>query len=127
MIHSDVRRPIHTPTQGGARYTVTFIDGYSRYVMVYFTIQKSRIIDCFFEHKSLVENQFNRKIKCIGTDNGGEYINHSFARICKQAGMRHQTTTPYSLQQNGLTKRMKRIIIERARSMIHHMHADQKW
>nr|CCA27162.1 putative polyprotein [Albugo laibachii Nc14] len=41
MIHSDVMGPMHTSSQGGARYMVTFIDDYSRYVMVYFMKQKS--------------------------------------------------------------------------------------
>ena len=36
MIHSDVMGPMHTISQDGARYMVTFIDEYSRYVMVYF-------------------------------------------------------------------------------------------
>nr|CCA24520.1 putative polyprotein [Albugo laibachii Nc14] len=60
-------------------------------------------------------------------DNGGEYIIHSLAKICKQAGIRHQTTFPYSPQQNGLAERMNKTITERATSMNHHMHVDQKW
>ena len=85
------------------------------------------VIVYFLEYKSLVENQSTKKIKCIRMDNGGEYIIHSLAKICKQAGIRHQTTFPYSPQQNGLAERMNKTITERATSMNHHMHVDQKW
>ena len=74
-----------------------------------------------------MENQFNKKIKCIRTDNAGEYLNGSFAKICKQAGIRHQTTVPYSPQQNGLAERTNRAITERARSILYHMHVEPKW
>ena len=47
--------PMHTISQGGARYMATFIDDYSRYVMVYFMKQKSQLTTYFLEYKALVE------------------------------------------------------------------------
>ena len=47
MIQSDVMGPMHTTSQGGARYMVPIIDEYSRNVMVHLMKQKSQIIDYF--------------------------------------------------------------------------------
>ena len=39
---------------------------------------KSNISECFKKCKAMVENQFDRKIKIIRTDNGGEYTSTVF-------------------------------------------------
>ena len=45
VVHSDVVGPIHTISQGGARYMVAFIDDYSRYVSVYVMKRKSQLVE----------------------------------------------------------------------------------
>ena len=54
-----------------------------------------------------------KKLKCIRTDNGGEYIG-PFDDYCKSQGIRHQKTP----QLNGLTKRMNRTLVERVRCVL---------
>ena len=127
LIHSDVMGPMQTKSQGGARFIVTFIDDFSRLVTAYFLESKSQVFERFVEYKALMENQLNAKIKKIRTDNGREYVNKSFAQLCRKAGIVHQTTVPYSPQQNGMAERMNRTLVERARSMIHHSNIDAMW
>ena len=58
-----------------------------------------------FQHfKNEVENQLGRKIKVIRSDRGGEY-EAPFGDFCSQHGIIHQTTAPYSPQQNGVAER----------------------
>ena len=58
-----------------------------------------------FKHfKNEVENQIDRKIKVIRSDSGGEY-EAPFGDFCSQHGIIHQTTAPYSPQQNGVSER----------------------
>ncbi|XP_011859670.1 PREDICTED: uncharacterized protein LOC105557114 [Vollenhovia emeryi] len=66
----------------------------------------------------LVENQTGRKIKAIRTDNGKEFINKKFQEITEKYGIVHQTSVPYSPQQNGLAERANRTIVEKARAML---------
>lgn len=75
----------------------------------------------FVRFKQLAETQLQRKVKCIRTDNGGEYTSKQFTSFCFNQGIVHLTTAPYSTQQNGLAERMNRTIVEMARSMLHHM------
>ena len=127
IVHSDVMGPMKTVSQGGAKYVVTFIDDFSRYTVVYFMAQKSEVVDKFAKYKAMMENQFDTKIKCLRTDNGKEFINKKMGMICSNAGIIHQTTIPYTPQQNGLAERMNRTIVERARAMIEHMQVDPEW
>ena len=75
LIHSDLAGPMEEKSIGGANYFLTFIDDFSRKTFVYFLKNKSQVLEYLGEFKSLVENQNNKKIKVIRTDNGLEYCN----------------------------------------------------
>ena len=63
------------------------------------------------QYKNEVENQINKKIKVLRSDRGGEYES-PFGEFCLQHGIIHQTTAPYSSQQNGVVKRKNRTLKE---------------
>ncbi|KAE8959632.1 hypothetical protein PF011_g30361 [Phytophthora fragariae] len=67
--------PMKPQSQGGARFVVTFVDDYSRYVHAYLIKAKSEVFARFKEYKALVEAQTGRRIRCVRSDNGGEYVN----------------------------------------------------
>src|SRR5688572_5737299 len=118
LIHSDLCGPMQVSSVGGARYFLTFTDDYTRYSVVYFLKSKTEVVDKFKEYKALVENQTGARIKAIRTDNGTEYVNNAFLTILRSCGIRHETTIPYSPEQNGIAVRLNRTLVERARSMI---------
>ena len=60
----------------------------------------------------------NKKIKCLRTDNGGEYTDGEFLVFCKQEGIQRQFTVAYTPQQNGVAERMNSILTERIRAML---------
>jgi transposase InsO family protein len=76
-IHSDIWGPVRTASRGGQIYFLTFIDDFSRKVWVYFMQHKSDIFAKFKLWKAGVENQTERKIKCLRSENGTEYTNSS--------------------------------------------------
>lgn len=49
LVHSDVSGPTHTPSIGGAKYFVTFIDDYTRCSAVHFMKHKSEVLEKFME------------------------------------------------------------------------------
>ena len=95
MIHSNVFGPTPTPSIGGSRYYVSFIDEFSRYSWIYFIKSKSDVFEKFRECKVLVENQLDRKIKVLRIDNGGEFCLDKFEQFCVDNGIARQKTTPY--------------------------------
>ena len=66
----------------------------------------------FKSYKALVENQLDRKIKILWSDCGGEYFPSEFSKFCEENGLIHQTSTPYTPQQNGLVKRKNRTLVD---------------
>jgi hypothetical protein len=48
-----------------------------------------------------VERFTERKVKAVRSDNGGEYTSKEFEDHLRLLGIEHQTTVPYSSQQNG--------------------------
>ena len=65
----------------------------------------------------MVEIETSLKVKCLRSDNGGEYIDGGFNEYCAAQGIRMEKTIPETPQQNGVAERMNRTFNERARSM----------
>ena len=119
LVHSDVCGPVSTKSIGGSVYFVTFIDDHSRKVWVYTMKTKDQVFDVFKNFHASVERQTGRKLKCIKTDNGGEFRG-PFDDYCKSHGIRHQFTPPKTPQLNGVAERMNRTLVERVRCMLSH-------
>ena len=71
----------------------------------------------FKKWKPLVENERGKKLKCLRSDNGGEYCSKEFDSYCSHNEIRKEKTVPGTPQENGVSKRMNRKIMERARCM----------
>ena len=65
----------------------------------------------------MVETETDFKVKCLRSDNGGEYIDGRFSEFCVVQGIRMEKTILGTPQQNGVTERMNKTLNERARSM----------
>ena len=79
--------PSPKPSSDGYCYYVLCFDHYSKYFWVYFLKKKSEVFDKFKEFKALVENQTEKKIKVLRTDNGGEFCSREFEEFCKKCGI----------------------------------------
>lgn len=64
---------INKPSLTGANYILTLIDDLSRFTWVYILKNKSLVFEKFKEFRALARKQFGRPIKCLTSNNGGEY------------------------------------------------------
>ena len=64
---------VKVPSLGKSVYYVSSIDDFSRNTWIYFLKKKFEVFDRFKEFKALVENQTEKKIKVLRTNNGGEF------------------------------------------------------
>ena len=71
----------------------------------------------FKRWKQDVETQTGLKIKCLKSDNGGEYESNQFKEFCSENGIRMIKTVPGTPEQNGVAERMNRTLNERIRCM----------
>jgi transposase InsO family protein len=84
---------------------ITFIDDFSRYVWVDFMKEKSEAFMKFKEFKEKAEKEIGCSIRCLRTDNGGEYTSKEFIAYLHRCGIRRQLTCPNTPQQNGVAER----------------------
>ena len=112
LIHSDVCGPFEENAIGGYRYFVTFIDDKSRYTVVYLIHTKSEVLQKFKNFEALVGNKYQRPIKILRSDNGGEYLSKDFDEFLKVKGIEKQFSVAYTPQQNGVAERMNRTLVE---------------
>ncbi|KAG3215583.1 Retrovirus-related Pol polyprotein from transposon TNT 1-94 [Phytophthora cactorum] len=121
VVHSDVCGPMQTPTFGGKRYFVTFIDDKSHFCVVYLLRNKSEVAAKFAEFVVFAETQTGKRVKTLRSDNGGEYTSSTMAKFCSDRGIVQKFTPPYTPQLNGVAERMNRTLVECARCMLEHV------
>ena len=97
-VHSDLWGPSRKPSIGGSRYMLTIIDDYSRKVWPYYLKDKSEAFSAFKEWKVMIENQTEKKVKKLRTDNGMEFCSNEFKSYCKSQGTVRHYTIPYMPQ-----------------------------
>jgi 5'-3' exoribonuclease 2 len=121
LVHIDVWGPDYVSSFGGSHYYVTFIDDETRKTWVYCIQQKYDVFDTFKKWKSLLENETRKRLKCFISYNGGEYCIKEFDDYYSYHEIRREKEVPRTPQENGVSERMNRTIMEHARSMRLHV------
>ncbi|GJW95866.1 retrotransposon protein, putative, ty1-copia subclass [Tanacetum coccineum] len=65
-----------------------------------------------------VENQLGKTIKSLRSDRGGEYMSQEFLDHLKEHGIIAHRTPPYTPQNNGVSERRNRTLLDMVRSMM---------
>ena len=84
-----------------------------------FLKNKDEAFKWFYTFRALVENQTGKKIKIFRTNNGTKYESNEFNDRCKEVGIKRETTTVYTPEQNGVIERKNITILEAARAMFY--------
>ncbi|KAL7282593.1 hypothetical protein ACG7TL_004064 [Trametes sanguinea] len=118
FVSSDLWGKSQVQTPGGKRYLMTFTDHWSRWVWVAFLRHKSDAFEAFKEWLSQAERETGQKLATLRADNGGEYLSDDFRSFCRQHGIRLETTSPRTPEQNGVAERQNRSIFDRVRTIL---------
>lgn len=121
LVHSDVWTA-PCASRENHKYFFTFIDEKSKYTWLTLIQSKDMVLEAFMNFQSYVTNHYSANIKIFRSDNGGEYTSHTFKNHLPKHGIIHQTSCPYTPQQNGVDERKNRHLMEVARSMMFHTH-----
>ena len=65
-----------------------------------------------------VEKEIRKKLKCLRSDRGGEFISNEFNEFYIKRGIKRQVSSPSTPKQNGIAKRRNRSIMDCARTMM---------
>jgi hypothetical protein len=121
LVHTDAWGPAQVSSLGGSLYYVNFIDNGTRKTWVYCIRKKYDVFDTSKKWKDLFENEKGKWLKYLRSENGGEYCSKEFDNYCSYHGLHREKPVPGTPQENGVSERMKRTIMERARSMRLHV------
>jgi hypothetical protein len=64
------------------------------------------------------QNEFGLRIKKIRSDNGTEFKNSQIERFLEEEGIKHDFSSPYTPQQNGVVETKNRTLWDMARTML---------
>ncbi|WVZ90067.1 hypothetical protein U9M48_036399 [Paspalum notatum var. saurae] len=105
LLHMDTVGPARVASVSGKWYVLVVVDDFSRFSWVFFMEFKD-------EAFGFVQN--------LGypSDNGEEFRNSRFENFCRDLGLEHQFSSPYTLPQNGVVERKNRTLVEMARTML---------
>jgi hypothetical protein len=117
-IHSDLMGPITPASIGGASYACVFTCDHSSFAWTFFLRSKDETFGRFKQFKAVAENLVGRKIKFFHSDNGGEFKSSEFSEFLLEHGISHETSAPYTPQQNGVAERMNQTLIGGTHAML---------
>jgi hypothetical protein len=109
---------MRTKGLNGEQYFMLLIDDYTRMTAMSFLKNKSEAFKNFKIFKEMVENKMDSRIKCLISDNGGEFISKEFIELCEEHGIKRKFSAARTPQQNGVIERKNRIVTEMARTML---------
>lgn len=115
LIHIDIWGPYSTPSVHGHKYFLTVIDDHSRYTWIYLMKSKAEASKILHIFVSLIQTQFDKRVKTIRSDNGSEFIMTDFYA---SKGIIHQTTCVHTPQQNSIVERKHGHLLNVARALM---------
>ena len=122
LINTDVWGPANYTAIDGSKYYLIFVDHYTKYIWFYPMVTKSSVSIIFPHFKKFVETRFQKSIKTLYSDNGGEFI--ALKSYLLHHGISHYTTAPYTPQQNSVSERRHRHLVETGLTLLHDAHLD---
>ena len=101
---------------------MTLLNDCIRFCYVYLLKSKDEALHYFLYYftvyKVEIENQLERNIENIRSDRSGEYFSNEFNLFCKEHGIVHERTPPYSPESNGVAERKNRTLTEMVNAML---------
>ena len=117
MVHSNIWGPSRVKSILGFQYFVTFIDDYSICTWLFLMKNRSELFHIFQSFFNEIKTHFGVSIKVLRSDNGCEYLSHSFKQFMASHGILHQTCA-YTPQQNGVAECKNRHLIETTHTLL---------
>jgi hypothetical protein len=117
-VHSDICGPISPETLSKKRYFVSFIDDKTRWATVRLLSSREQLFTTFNSYLTEEEQQLGTTLKRLHSDNAREYKSHDFKTLLDKKGAIATYSAPYSPEQNGISERFNRTIINKVRAML---------
>lgn len=107
VVATDIMGPL-TTTKSGNQYILVIIDLYTKWVEIAaIKDQTSRTTIAIIKNEWI--SRYGTPERLL-TDNGSNYISHTFEKFCREMGIQHVTSSPYHAPGNGQAERLNRTV-----------------
>ncbi|GJW54484.1 putative ribonuclease H-like domain-containing protein [Tanacetum coccineum] len=118
LLHIDLFGPTSVRSINHKTYCLVITDDFNRFSWVFFLRIKDETSGILKDFIRQIENQLNQKFKTIRCDNATEFKNNDIIEFCGSKGIKREYSNARTPQQNGVTERKNRTLIEAARTML---------
>jgi transposase InsO family protein len=118
LLHMDLFGPIAYISIGGSKCCLVIVDDYSRFTWVFFLQEKYQTQETLKGFLRRAQNEFDLRIKKIRSENGTKFKNSQIESFLEEEGIKHEFSSPYTPQQNGVVERKNRTLLDMARTML---------
>ncbi|GJY14096.1 retrovirus-related pol polyprotein from transposon TNT 1-94 [Tanacetum coccineum] len=118
LLHMDLCGPMRVESINGKKYVLVIVDDYSRYTWTHFLRSKDETPGVLIDFLTLVQRGLHAQVTTVRTDKGTEFLNKTLHAYFAKEGIRHETSTARTPEQNGIVERQNRTLVEAARTML---------
>ncbi|GFX44121.1 retrovirus-related Pol polyprotein from transposon TNT 1-94 [Trichonephila clavipes] len=118
LLHMDLCGPMPTESQGGNKYFLSIIDGYSGKVTVFPIQNKSDVFHTFIRFQKRAERFLSKKVIAVRTDGGLEFCNKDMDNFLTELGIKHEVTNSYTPEMNGVAERFNLTALDGIKTLL---------
>ncbi|GJV10674.1 retrovirus-related pol polyprotein from transposon TNT 1-94 [Tanacetum coccineum] len=118
LLHMDLCGPMRVESINGKKYVLVIVDDYSRYTWTHFLRSKDETPAILIDFLTPVQRGLHAQVRTVRTDKGTEFLNKTLHAYFAKEGIRHETSTARTPEQNGVVERWNRTLVEAARTML---------
>ncbi|WVZ89899.1 hypothetical protein U9M48_036248 [Paspalum notatum var. saurae] len=111
LLHMDTVGPARVASVSGKWYVLVVVDDFSRFSWVFFMEFKDEAFSFVRNRVLRLRNESHKAMRAIRSDNGGEFRNSRFENFCRDLGLEHQFSSPYTPPLNGVVERKNRTLL----------------
>ena len=118
LIYTDLAGPFKPKAKDGSCYISKFTDHHTRWKAVYPIASKDKALDtlAYFNQDYVIPS--GHRIQRVRCDKGGEYVADYFRNYCKETGIQMEFAATNTPQQNGVSERDGRTILNMTRCIL---------
>ncbi|WAQ84738.1 hypothetical protein PtA15_5A311 [Puccinia triticina] len=122
IIACDLMGPFEIPTFGDGKYILAIRDIATSYSEIKIMSKKSEATQLLIDQVLRFETATGKRVRCIQSDNGGEFETKILADFIKKKGIKAERSLPYHHYQNGAIERYNRTVSDMGRAVLTDSH-----
>nr|GEV94208.1 retrovirus-related Pol polyprotein from transposon TNT 1-94 [Tanacetum cinerariifolium] len=102
LLHMELCGPMRVASINGNKYILVIVDDYFRYTWTLFIRSKDETLEVLKDFRTMIQRNLQAPVISVRTDRSTEFLNKTLHAFFKEEGIKLQTSTPRTPEQNGV-------------------------